>query len=416
MAKRAKKEPVRGDRARTDDSLKAERTATDLTMARRLKATQRTADVAKRKIRKDTDKKLSRDRKAADATRDQATKRVSPEVGAERRRAAKSLAGERRLADRGATRHRKRADSAVADERRARREMEKKVLGRERSQTDRDLTIERGRSDAAFRAAERRLARAKTGREKAAAAVSLRDEFLAILSHDLRSPLTVIAINAARVGRMVPEGEGSAQIRALCSQTEEWVKQIGSMVDDLLDAERMAIGHVELPKTVADLRDVARESVALIEPLLAAQEVSLHVVLPDAPVKAAFDRDRILQVLVNLLGNAVKFTPRGGKVWLGMETNDRLVRVTVADTGPGVPRADRKLIFRRFTQGALGKGGVGLGLYIAYRIVEAHGGKIGVESRSGTGSTFYFTLPKTKTKQSRGARRKKRIKPDGGKS
>ena len=267
--------------------------------------------------------------------------------------------------------------------------------------------------DSAFDAAERRLGRAKRTREESATALQNRDDFLATLSHDLRSPLNVIAINAARVGRVVPEGEGATQIRQLCAQIEESVKRIGGMVDDLLDAERMAVGQVALPKQVADLRDVARESVSLMEPLLSAQELSLQTNLPGDAVLASFDRDRIIQVLVNLLGNAVKFTPTGGKIWLALQTNGKLVRVTVSDTGPGVPPADRRRIFRRFTQGARGRGGVGLGLYIAQRIVEAHGGKIGVEPRPGTGSTFFFTLPAAKEKMS-ATERKSRTESNGG--
>ena len=293
--------------------------------------------------------------------------------------------------------------------------MERKLFDRQRRKTDRHLGEERVRTDDAFRTAERRFALARTEGEKSAAAVRLRDEFLAILSHDLRSPLNVIAINAARVGQMVPEGAGAAQIRELCGQIEASVKRIAHMVDDLLDAERMALGQLRLPKEVGDLRGVARESATLMAPLLSAQEISLYTALPENPVPVAFDHDRILQVLLNLLGNAVKFTPRGGKVWLALDPNGGLVRVTVSDTGPGIPIPQRKRIFRRFTQGERGKGGVGLGLYIALRIIEAHGGKIGVESRSGMGSTFFFTLPAANT-SSRINRRTNPIEPDGGAS
>lgn len=390
-----KKKPLRRDRTRTDRSLKAERSATDSFATERGRATQRSADDARRLIRKEADRDLVRGRKSADVARARGSsaKRASREVETERRSASRFLDRERRLVDKTLARQRRRADSALADERQERRELERKLFQRERLRTDRYLGEERGGTDAAFQAAKRTLARTKSAREKSVAAVRLRDEFLAILSHDLRSPLNVIAINAARVGRMVPEGEGAPQIREVCTQIEDSVKRVARMVDDLLDAERMALEHVDLPKKVADLRDAARESVSLIQPLLSAQEISLQAALPEAPVAASFDRDRILQVLLNLLGNAVKFTPRGGKIWLGMETKDEVVRVTVSDTGPGVPPPERKRIFRRFAQGAGGRGGVGLGLYIAHRIVEAHGGKIGVEARSGVGSTFFFTLP-----------------------
>ncbi len=391
--KKEKKAPLQDGRKRTDRSLTAERFATDRFAKEASKATQRDAERAR-----------------------VSSEKPSHDIEAERRRAAKALQRERRLADGALVRQRRRSDSTLRKERQQHRETEKKRFGRERLKTDQHLGEERGRTDDAFRAAKRRLVKAQTAREKSAAAVELRDEFLAILSHDLRSPLNVIGINAGRVGRMVPEGQGAPQIRDLCTQIEASVKRTSHMVDDLLDAERMALGQLRLPKAIGDLRDAARESVSLMEPLLSAQEMSLQAALPDVPVPAAFDRDRILQVFLNLLGNAVKFTPRGGKIWLGMETSDSLVRTTVSDTGPGVPIGERKRIFRRFTQGERGKGGAGLGLYIANRIVEAHGGSIGVEARSGVGSTFFFTLPTAETKESRDSRGKSRIEPDGGDS
>lgn len=417
MAKKARKKRLQGDRKRTDRSLKDERSATDRFATESGKARQRKADRVRRSDRDTADRDLSRGRKTADAARARASgRKPSREIDDERRRGGKALDRERRLADEALARQRRRADSALRKERKEHRDTDKRLFGRERRETDRHLGEERGHTDDAFRAAERRLGLATTAGEKSAAAVELRDEFLAILSHDLRSPLNVIAINAVRVGKMVPEGKGTSQIRELCGQIEASVKRIGHMVDDLLDAERMALGHFRLPKVVADLRDVTRESVLLVEPLLSAQELSLQVALPEFPVPAAFDRDRILQVLLNLLGNAAKFTPRGGKIWLGMETRDGFVRVTVSDTGPGVPLPQRKRIFRRFTQAARGKGGAGLGLYIAHRIVEAHGGTIGVESRSGMGSTFFFTLPAAKAngKASASTRRNERKEPDGG--
>lgn len=417
MAKKRKKKPLHADRGRTDRSLRAERLATDRFASDSGRATQRKADSARRSEREAADRDLSRGRKSTDAARARGSrKRASREVEAERRVAARFLTRERHLADEALARQRRHADSTLARERKELRETERKLIDRERLRTDRHLGEERGHTDEAFQAAELRLALAKTGHEKAVAALELRDEFLAILSHDLRSPLNVIAINAARVGQRVPEGEGASQIRGLCSQIEASVKRVGHMVDDLLDAEHMALGNLRLPRKLGDLREVVRESVALMEPVLSAQEMSLQAALPDSPVAVAFDHDRILQVFLNLLGNAIKFTPRGGKIWLGMETDDGSVRVTVSDTGPGVPIEQRRRIFRRFTQGTRDKGGTGLGLYIAQRIIEAHAGKIGVEPRSGMGSTFFFVLPRAKTNASGTRRRKKQIEPDGGAS
>jgi signal transduction histidine kinase len=393
-ARRRLKKRLRRERSRTDKSLTAERSATDRSISRGGKATQRTADTARRQIRDEADRGLRRERKAADAerVRKSSSSVLSREVEIERRRAAESLLRERRRADRGLTRQRRLSDSALAEERRQRRKAEKRLFGRERERTDRDLGDERNRTDSAFRIVEQRFARATTASEKAAAAVDLRDEFLAILSHDLRTPLNVIAINAARVGRLVPAGEGAEQLRRMCLQIEEAIERIGRMIDDLLTAERMALAKLRLPRKPGDLRDVAREAVDMAAPLVSAQGVSLEVELPEEPIEASFDRDRILQVFSNLLGNAIKFTPQGGRIRLAIEKGNRL-RVTVSDTGPGVSADQHERIFRRFTQAGVARGGVGLGLYIARRIVEAHGGEIGVSSRPGRGSTFFFTLP-----------------------
>jgi len=393
-SKKSKKHLHR-ERARTNRSLKTERAATDQSIRGGGKAAQRASDVALRKIRDEADRRLSRERKSADVERARKTssRPAVREVEIERRRTAEVLLLERRRADRGTARQRRRSDLALREERRQRGETEKRLFVRERATTDRHLGQERERTDNAFRLAEHRLLHAGTAREKSAAAVALRDEFLAILSHDLRTPLNVISINAARLGRLVPAGEGEEQIRRMCSQIEEAVKRIAGMVNDLLDAERMALARLHLPTRPGDLRDIAREAIDMMAPLVAAQGVSLEASLPAEPVQASFDRDRILQVFTNLLGNAVKFTPKGGKVRLGIERSDGDVRITVSDTGPGIPADQHDRVFRRFTQVGARRGGVGLGLYIARRIVEAHGGGIGVNSRPGEGSTFFFTLP-----------------------
>jgi signal transduction histidine kinase len=397
MPPKKRKKRLRRERTRTDKSLTAERLATDRSMSSRGKSMQRAAEAARRQIRNEADRRLLRERKAADAERSRrsSSKATSRDLEIERRWAAESLRRERKRADRGAARARRRFDSTLREERSQRRETEKKLFSRERGRTDRDLGEERGRTDNAFRAAEFRLSRAATAREKAAAAVVLRDEFMAIVSHDLRTPLNVIAINAARLGRLVPAGEGAEQIQRMCLQIEDAVARIGGMIEDLLDAERMALANLRLTTRPGDLRDVAREAVDMMAPLASAQGVSLETALPEVPVEANFDRDRILQVFSNLLGNAFKFTPKGGKVRLGIEKSDGVARITVSDTGPGIPTDQRDRVFRRFTQVGAARGGVGLGLYIARRIVEAHGGEIGVNSRPEGGSTFFFVLPTT---------------------
>jgi signal transduction histidine kinase len=385
------------ERKKTDRSLKSERSATDRSMMRRSEASQRTADAARRRIRNEADRGLAGQRKSADAERSRRSSSRRPpsrELQKERRSAATALTRERRRTDEVLARQRRRFDSVLAEERGQRRKTADVLFKSERKRTDRDLGDERGRTDAAFHAAERRLEFATTASEKAAAAVLLRDEFMAIISHDLRTPLNVIAINAARLAKMVPTGEGADQIRKMCVQIEDAAGRVGGMVDDLLDAERMALANLRLPARPGDLRDLAREAIDLVSPLVEAQGISLAAALPEQPVLTSFDRDRMLQVFSNLLANAVKYTPKGGMVQLAMEANDALVRVSVSDTGPGIPAEQHERVFRRFTQVGRGQGGVGLGLYIARRIIEAHGGNIGLVSRPGEGSTFFFTLPR----------------------
>jgi signal transduction histidine kinase len=393
-----KKTPKRlhRERKKTDRSLKSERTTTDRSLTRRSEAAQRTTDAARRQIQAEADRGVASRRKAADAERShRSSKRpLSLEIERERRSAAAALTRERRREDRLIARQRRQSESLLADERGQRRRTERSLFGRERKRTDRNLGDERVRTDATFLAANNRLAHATAAREKSAAAVLLRDEFMAIISHDVRTPLSVIAINAARLGKMVPAGEGADQIQKMCLQIGDAAGRIGRMVDDLLDAQRMALAKLRLPARPGDLRELARGAVELVAPLVSAQGVSLAVALPDVPVVASFDRDRMLQVFSNLLSNAVKYTPKGGVVQLTMDSNEGLIRVSVSDTGTGIPAEQHERVFRRFTQVGGGRGGVGLGLYIARRIIEAHRGKIGLVSRPGEGSTFFFTLPR----------------------
>ena len=261
---------LKRERTRTDKSLTAERLATDRSISSRGKSTQRAADDARRQIRNEADRRLLHERKAADAERSRrsSSKGISRDLEIERQWAAQSLRRERKRADRGVARARRRFDSTLREERSQRRETEKKLFSRERGRTDRNLGDERGRTDVTFRVAERRLALARTTGDKAAAAVLLRDEFMAIISHDLRTPLNVIAINAARLAKMVPVGEGVDQIRKMCVQIEEATGRIGRMVDDLLDAERMALANLRVPARPGDIRDPAREAIELITPLV----------------------------------------------------------------------------------------------------------------------------------------------------
>jgi signal transduction histidine kinase len=170
------------------------------------------------------------------------------------------------------------------------------------------------------------------------------------------------------------------------------------LINNILDLSRIEAGKIDLKPAQLSLVTLAREVTEIMRPMAAEKLISLEVASLDAPVSAWVDRDKIIQVLMNLIGNAVKFTPPDGKVTVAIEKNGNgWVQVSVADTGPGILPEEAKKIFAKFYQIAqLSKQktkGTGLGLAISKSLVEMHGGKIWVESHVGRGSTFSFTVP-----------------------
>jgi len=143
----------------------------------------------------------------------------------------------------------------------------------------------------------------------------------------------------------------------------------------------------------ADLVEVAEEAVASMEPLVTEVALALVVEVP-RPLELLIDAQRVGQVVLNLVSNAAKFTPKGGSITVTVTASPAEARVEVTDTGPGIAAADLPKLFQRFSQLEGARGGTGLGLSICKALVEAHGGAIGVRSQLGAGSTFWFTLPR----------------------
>jgi signal transduction histidine kinase len=166
------------------------------------------------------------------------------------------------------------------------------------------------------------------------------------------------------------------------------------MVFDFVDAARIEAGRLELQLETCDVREIARVPIDLFEPTAPAHRLSL--VAPHEPVLVTCDPARIEQVLNNLLSNAIKYSPRGGRVTVAIEPRDDFVALSVTDEGVGISAEDRALIFEPFRRTGSSKEsvpGVGLGLFIAKRIVESHGGRITVGSAPEKGSTFRVELP-----------------------
>ncbi|MFP5503620.1 MAG: sensor histidine kinase, partial [Candidatus Sericytochromatia bacterium] len=191
--------------------------------------------------------------------------------------------------------------------------------------------------------------------------------------------------------------------------------QLQTLVNDLLDMGRIQAGRFALYPAPTDLTGMIHEAIQHLEVLLKRKALTLEAKVDELP-ELVVDPDRVHQVLLNLLTNAIKFTPEGGRIEVTARRTGSTVRCEVKDSGPGIPEALQERIFERFgqvdTASTRQAGGTGLGLSISKAIVDGHGGRIGVTSAPGHGSTFWFTLPGPRGRASgeRGASRKSRTK------
>ena len=231
---------------------------------------------------------------------------------------------------------------------------------------------------------------------EAQAASAARDEVLSIVSHDLRNPLNTIVLSA---GFLKESGEGmeaAARARQL-DIIRRQADQMTRMIQDLLDVSRIEAGRLAIEQSAAAASSLVHEAVESARGLAAERELTVEHDVPDDLPRVCADRQRVLQVFANLIGNAIKFTPAGGRITVRAGPHDGFVEFAIIDTGSGIPADALPHLFQRFYQVQRSqRGGAGLGLSIAKGIVEAHGGRIAVESEPGRGSTFRFTLPVAK--------------------
>ena len=222
-----------------------------------------------------------------------------------------------------------------------------------------------------------------------------KSEFLANMSHELRTPLNAI-IGFSEVlldpSLKVTEEDQTQFLTDVLSSG----KHLLGLINEILDLAKIEAGKMELQIEPALLSDVLESVQNTMRSLAVKKTINLHVESGALPEPFLMDGARIKQALLNLVGNAVKFTPEGGRVWVRADCEDGRVRVEVGDTGPGIAPEDQERIFLEFQQAASEAGkpqGTGLGLALARKFVEMHGGKIWVESELGKGSRFFFTLP-----------------------
>jgi signal transduction histidine kinase len=222
-----------------------------------------------------------------------------------------------------------------------------------------------------------------------------KSQFLANMSHELRTPLNAILGYTELVLDSV-YGELPEKARAVLERVEKNGRHLLGLINDVLDLSKIEAGELTLSLSDYSLRSVIQTVFSAVEPLAAAKKITLSVeIAPELP-QGHGDERRLTQVLLNLVGNAIKFTDIGGVSVKGSSTNGAF-NVAVGDTGPGISAVDQAKLFQDFQQAdnplTQKKGGTGLGLAISRRIIELHGGKIWVDSRLGQGSTFSFTIP-----------------------
>lgn len=353
-----------GDRKVTDTSLSAERAGADAAMVEN-----------RRDVDEDADDVVERARERADAVlkaaRDEADL-VSSAVAGETLARAAIIAG-RLFADEKVGRERATADERLRLERRDRTRSLAFLLPMERRRTDANLLTERARSDEQ---------------------IAHRDDFLGIASHDLRNLLCALLLEASDLSDKASDSEEGRRTVAGVGRLLRYAARMNGLIGDLVDVVSIDAGRLPVERERLDATAILDEVIELFRPVAEQSGLSLDIEERGQPLLADYDSARILQVLANLVTNAIKFTPSGGRILLwGQRVEDGL-RVCVRDTGVGIAKDQIGVIFERFWQvGKDDRRGLGLGLYISRCLVEAHGGKIWAESTPGEGSSFFFTIP-----------------------
>ena len=220
------------------------------------------------------------------------------------------------------------------------------------------------------------------------AAIRSRDDLLATVSHDLRGPLSAILLAT----EMLEEDNRGRREIAVIGRS---VKRMERLIQDLLDMASIESGHLSVTPAARLVDELVDEAIDSIQPMAQAKTIALLSDIAGSQIPVHCDRQRVLQVFSNILGNAVKFTPNAGKISvLAHRSDPQFVRFAISDTGPGIEAEQLPFVFDRFWQAKdTAKAGTGLGLAICKGIIQQHGGSIWVESTVGVGTTFFFTLP-----------------------
>ncbi len=233
-------------------------------------------------------------------------------------------------------------------------------------------------------------------------ALAIKDEFTSTVSHELRTPLAIAKeglslLMRERVGKL---SEKQREIAAICTSH---LDRLGVLINDILDFSKTEAKKMELDKKIYDVSDIIKDCYRGYKLQAQKKEIDFVLFVPEHPILLSVDKLRFLQIISNLINNALKFTPRSGKVEIRVNDMPTLFEFSVKDSGPGIAQRDLGNLFQKFSQlkreYGPGAQGTGLGLSIAKSLVELHGGRIYVESDPGKGAKFVFTIPKTEVPQ-----------------
>ncbi len=346
------------EREKTNESLRTEREKADLALINAREAIEETADEAVNRIRENADAVITVAREITD---------VQPVAG-------QAVELEREIEDKLLREERAAIDETLQAEREAIARIMARHLPFERNATDKDLLIERARADQAL---------------------SHRDDFLAMACHDLRDLLNGIVVSSALLARKSAGEADPRHVQAEADRIRRHATRMNRLISDLADVASIDTGKLAVRPSAGDASRLVIETIDALQPSAVAKGVKLEAGHLESPQPATFDHDRLLQVLSNLIVNAIKFTAPGGSVRVECaKAAGGELRFCVSDTGQGIPESMLESIFERFWQvGKNDRRGLGLGLYISRCLVEAHGGTIHAESTLGEGSRFIFTLP-----------------------
>lgn len=261
----------------------------------------------------------------------------------------------------------------------------------------------------AVRAATKRAEAAEAERDKMRKMVAAREGILQVVAHDLRNPLNLVKVGGSLLTRMVKAhgaptdaGDGAApatldpaRVKQVADSLVVAVRRMERLISDLMDLEALDKGQLRLVRGPANASLIIDEVLLEMRPKAADKDVEIVAELPRTPIVIECDKDRIAQILENLIGNAIRFTPGGKRITVRLRDQGSEARFEVADEGPGIADADLRRIFDPYYRAEVPQGrGLGLGLSISLGLVRAHDGALWAESATGHGATFVFTMPR----------------------